>query len=1778
VLIASALVALAIDDDTELRAALDELHGFLKQHPLENLPAKARPNSRQRNEALRQVPVWLVARACWKRDALRSDGDLLAEVALEAARRQGDSRWLFAMLRERGALALEKNDQKAAEAAWSAILDQILKRESGATSNAKEVVVPGTPVTPAAPAGGSTKAVRIRPISFKTPGQDSTATLRASSAARQQPVAAKGEGPGPAGTPVLPLDRYTQAMELAKLAASNGMHDLSFRAVRLAHAGGPPVQVVTEGASPRMIVSSRGLNNSEAHDPVTPAVVGELIELDRLWKRHKAEPSVVYETLRDVVMPPARSSELFAFTAPLGRNTSREPQSVARLTVDWAVRARKVDDLRAALATRRALPASEVAALVIESQLASASKDFGAARQALESLARHMETDKLKSTAELACHAALPAFQEPETRPQALAVLDSVVNSLDADDTIEGNSQWITLMIAREYLRSKDVENARKRLRSYLDSTERLAGRYGGDYILYLRKYALHAAALEFARGGALEDALELLGRFADSPTYSGGDPPASAAFSLLLDRMSSLPAKSRYEQLRAWTLPTEARRSIRFLVGVDPQLERSSLDEDEVVAPEDEEPETPPQRDPVVSNTVALVNAARELGTLEELATEVAPLVEQKVENAEELAAYLDVELGRWSKAKTRLKERTLAIETEVEALPDPYASNSAPQRRIPTRSAPAKKVTYYWPDHVLLQSLLKRDDPEIRTLALRQADALIKAALRLNLSGLTTALKNDIALSRVARTGSEHVLKQRDGNLAHWMLAQLSNGGGNQSRSVVTRLTPWWVAHQSHVAQVAGGSRNALLFEVPMTGTYEFSVDVFVEQSYGGAIAHNGNILRPFNPGGNAVFAGFGDFDSINLPWPMRKTDDFSRLTISSTPDQVRYFVGSQLLYQDDDPSPTAPWVGLAPWSHYVSVMRNPNIKGDPTIPREVSLCVDDRLEGWSCNAFNETRPKRRGNDEAASDQDLAPVSPKNRISKVKKPRVPIEPEDFDWCAKDGVILGRRLAGLQSSPYFYDESLGSIAYSKQSLLSYYRPLMDGDVLTYEFFYEPAEVMVYPALDSTAFLIAPESVSLYPIPRHQPDEASVKPKPLPGASKPDLKPGDWNTIKLSFKVPIVTVELNGNVVLEYKLDAENSRQFGLYHDRDKTSAKVRNIKLSGSWPTHIDESLVENLLASRSSESDTDADRRARHLLIGERFFGLSANRILEEADELKGPARYDCLAGWVLPNANHPVVRFQGAFQNHPSATEKEPPILREAPRIPAIELVRAAAELGRLEALGAQVLALDGESDAESRRAKTALLALIALARRDKAEALAHKATLKQLLSETDVTNLQNEFWPELAVVVAALECGVDAQPLLDAVVEVSLTKNSGSPWLRQVLALQARERLWKAAKPPGPTDLLGTTAGNRLWHIVRASTPISRHSGNPEAIWTESSREIAHHAGPGQDRLYFATPLEGDFELECDVSRGEGREIAILYGDIGVSVKPDGKGFVRYQLDGSSTETVLTPPLGPNADWSKLQLIVKNKNIRFLIDGRQIQQRSLPKQADPWLMLLAPAESKGAVRALKLKGEPTVPQRLAIGTLPDLAGWSAREYGQSIGTQNADWERRGQEIIGRRTGDSRQTGRESVLRYHRPLIEDGTISYEFFYDPDHEIVVHPALGTRVSLLGPEGVRQYRLSDGPFGAGSASNESHAATATSKSPLKAKEWNRVEIDVTGDRMRLRLNDVVVEEANLPPSDREERGFGFFHFVGTEARIRDVIFQGNWSPKVPDDLIPGGG
>ena len=164
--IGEALLALGSGETKRIEPALARLDELVEKNPLEVLEAGGASQFAAARLAAEQIPLWLVARACWKQKNaadFKVVAEKLAARAQEAARRQSENSPLLAMLREQGELALARGDRAGAEAAWSQMLklvveptDRTVKKpppkptNPAASAVAPRAIVPGQPRAKAA--------------------------------------------------------------------------------------------------------------------------------------------------------------------------------------------------------------------------------------------------------------------------------------------------------------------------------------------------------------------------------------------------------------------------------------------------------------------------------------------------------------------------------------------------------------------------------------------------------------------------------------------------------------------------------------------------------------------------------------------------------------------------------------------------------------------------------------------------------------------------------------------------------------------------------------------------------------------------------------------------------------------------------------------------------------------------------------------------------------------------------------------------------------------------------------------------------------------------------------------------------------------------------------------------------------------------------------------------------------------------------------------------------------------------------------------------------------------------------------------------------------------------------------------------------------------------------------------------------------------------------------------------------------------------------------------
>lgn len=1745
--VAAALTALAGGKAEAIRPALDRLGEALAKSPMEPLAPGARANARQRDEAMRRVPLWLVARACRKSPAFAADGDRLAEAALEAAGRQSDPLWSLAMLREQGEQALGRGDRAAAEAAWGRMLDSIL------AGDAKKKPEPAR-TNPAAPPGVAPPAATVRPIGFRPQDGIAPAAPSAPPPGRLAPAR-----PAASGVPLLTIDRVEQAMQVAKLAAENGMFDLSARAVRESLKGGPPAVVQPAGGlrPPRMVV--RNGVPLEPPDPITSRVVARFLELDPAWSKHKAPADLVYRTLLTVVAPEARPGELFLYAQPFGAGGRLRARSVGALLAGWSVRAGRADELIREAEARGSKPSAAMPALVLKAQVATAAGRDADLSAALAAIHERLKTDTLRASTDLAMHAALPALDRPGALKPALAVMEVGAKAFGGGGDPENNPAGpLMLMIARRHFDAGDVESARRRLDSYAETLERDAGvYYGGDYALYVRKNNLRTVAGEYARVGDWSRALEQLGNFVDAPSYSGGEPDLGDVLVRTLELVAAAPPAERYAALKAWTLPAESRRLVRIL---------STGQAGDRPPPPFATPAVAP-REPVASTATALIHAAAEAGKLDELLAESRAAAEQKLENAEDLHRLVALAAGKFDEFAGRLEERRAELARE----------NASP-REEPVRGARQKPRTFPWPDYFAMREALRSPDPKARATGLALAAALEGQARRYMDSSALGRVRLDLAAAKAEDGGAPSLRAPAAIDVPLWHPFRTFGPGSGPSTAI-------WAADRGLVTHLADAGADRLAFEYPLTGEFELSFEAFRGASADAYATYATLLSIPATVDDPEADASGGRAQET---WKHTRYEDFDRVTIKVAPGSHRLYLNGHLMMDDPAPSPTVPWLTLGALGDHHTAWRNFTLKGSPTIPREVRLVDGDRMDGWA-SAITRDATFPRPKPKAAGARARLGASVRSGRAEAST-----NPEDYDWSAEGGVLLGRKLSisGVERNPYGnYRSRTSSLAPgAAQSLLTYERPLRAGDVVNYAFYCDPDEVMVHPALGRTAFLLEPGGVRLHWTTSGSGDFVDVPtadavdvPEHRRGDGPPPLKPGDWNAVALTIGDSSATLELNGVLVYEHPITPQDDLRFGLYRDKDKSSVQVRDVVLKGRWPESLSDADRAAIAFRAPAPDRPEAERRVIHDLIGEEFLSRGAEDQLAAAAPLAAEARYRALADWVLPAPGRPLFRLAGdTTTTDPAppakvAADSDGPRARSGGevRVPAIAMAEAAAEAGKLDELAARIDAAPAEDDA-ARRGKLALKAIVAVVRGDAKAADAALGELKPLLEASAPDQPEWSRSAELAAATAAVDRKTSvpaALPLLDLLATRAQPRDDQDRWKRRVKGVRSRALLASTDAGSPPADAPGSP-----WAPSSLATAETRGRGFPAARWIRRGEDIVHLPGHAHDYLYLATPLAGDFQVDCELTSFDFREARVTFGGLGISPRYDLKHVDRFTVGGPWAGVDLAPPLEPLGDWYAYRLVVRGDRVTAFVNGRQILETNLPPGHGPWLALQADQAGTAGVRNLRIAGSPTIPERIDLSAAPDLSGWLAGYYNESIGAEESDWSKRGDEIVGRRSGAFAGSKCESVLIYNRPMVEDGEVSYEFFYEPS-EAATHPALDRLTFLLEPDGVKLHWMTDDalertgldPGNASPVPPDDRRGPASL--PLKEKDWNRVVVAIAGDRATVRLNDVEVVSRALEPTNR--RTFGLFHYADeAEARVRNVSYTGRWPRSLPAEVV----
>lgn len=611
--------------------------------------------------------------------------------------------------------------------------------------------------------------------------------------------------------------------------------------------------------------------------------------------------------------------------------------------------------------------------------------------------------------------------------------------------------------------------------------------------------------------------------------------------------------------------------------------------------------------------------------------------------------------------------------------------------------------------------------------------------------------------------------------------------------------------------------------------------------------------------------------------------------------------------------------------------------------------------------------------------------------------------------------------------------------------------------------------------------------------------------------------------------------------------------------------------------------------------------------LLFDERILSDNVLATCRRAVSVNNEDRFALLTQWVLPSETRQSFRVQADFSPMNPAPDNEGLFTTAATNrsnrfqgtaaggelvSPAIELIRVARDLGRLEEIGDAIEDLHLK-EVEQQKAQLVMQLLLAIAKSD--FHLADDRLRQLLVLATAHPGREPERDPEAVALWAARH----VESLRETARDLAILLHEDSRpdemrrserWKRQIAAcrflLDSKDPAAANVVTGGEIQMIPEDARlpvsidkpGKSWHPVSREISESRGAGYPVSVWSQQPGRATHIAGHDHDYLYYVSPLRGNFAVEGDLTTHGFRDIHLGLGSYWAGVTFDLVSTVSADFRYDEPRRPLNPPMTRMMDTMRVRMEVRDGLRTTFVNGRRIYERPHTELSDPWLSLHTWWLTNGMASNLRILGQPEIPDEISLLT-PDLAGWAAY-YDESVGYTNAHWivrsipgesrnaEGDSHELLSRKRQDRKDSISESLLRYHRPMLDDGTIRYSFFYEPG-ESLVHPVLDRLCFLVNPEGIDLHWITDGRHDATGLAPDNISRELTHRQhtgplPLKDRDWNELALTLEGDVVHIDVNDVRVFSRPLEPQNL--RTFGLFHYADqTQVQVRDLRWKGNW-------------
>lgn len=520
----------------------------------------------------------------------------------------------------------------------------------------------------------------------------------------------------------------------------------------------------------------------------------------------------------------------------------------------------------------------------------------------------------------------------------------------------------------------------------------------------------------------------------------------------------------------------------------------------------------------------------------------------------------------------------------------------------------------------------------------------------------------------------------------------------------------------------------------------------------------------------------------------------------------------------------------------------------------------------------------------------------------------------------------------------------------------------------------------------------------------------------------------------------------------------------------------------------------------------------------------------------------------------------------------------------------LVQAAEEVGRLSRLQSDLEPLAEQNVAGAKE----LLALAHLAdRRGNTE------YVQQFLTAANKEPNTGPFHPH-DLITASIACAALSKPELQATAESVLARLVEQSAVDDAISLRPFLRI---AHATAVQTHLGTSPPaalfeNKLKYWVPATVRTSNDiaAARPAAIWLAHEQHILHLAGGSHDILFCRFPLTGNFDFVCQTQEGGsiGTDGGLVYGglmfralgrtDTLTVTNADGRRPIQRHSPFARSDT--------SPVFNHVSICSRGNTPAFESNFHAVWPDGNAARQSPWLGLLSSGQNRPVFRGFQLTGMPAIPREVKLLERNSLRGWQSTFFDQtqppilssdsSSEDGKPDWSLSEGELVSSIPEEPDQKSQPALLQYQRPLLEEESISYQFFLNGDDtnsdDSIVHPAIGRIAFLLEPTGIRMRWITTGPSDWTSLPPDNALLDPLSRRgprnlPLKGNDWNDVTLEQTADAILIKLNGELIYQYKSEAVSAQQFGL-YLPSRLKEARIRNATLTGNWPESVPQDFI----